>query len=282
MKKGITQSKAPHVDHDTNMVFLDIETAPSLGWYYDKWKEGNIVATERAWYIMSIAKKSATDKDVTCYALPDFKGYKKDRMDDRALVAEIWKILDEADIVVAHNGDRFDIRKINARFIYHGFPPPSPYKTIDTLKVARKYFMFDSNRLNDVGSYLGVGNKLPHMGFKMWQDCMQGDMAAWNMMKKYNIQDVVLLEKVYYKERSWMTSHPNMNMVNSVEPMCPTCGSFDLHKRGFTMKRPRFLATGTTMRAQRFQCRSCAAWSAGKYEKFNVFAVKNPKKLAVR
>lgn len=237
------------------IVYLDIENTPSLGYFFDKWKEGNIVDEVAGWYILSYAYK-INDGPVKVCALPDYPGYKKNMENDKALMQELWDLLNEADIVVAHNGDRFDIRKINARFIYHGMTPPRPYKTIDTLKVARRYFSFNSNRLNDLGQYLGVGKKLAHTGFALWKGCMSGEMESWNLMKKYNKQDVVLLEEVYMKLRPFMTNHPNLNIYDENQDSCPSCRS-EVQRRGFG-----YTQLGSY---QRYKCKNptCGAWSRG-------------------
>lgn len=234
------------------IILLDIETAPSLGFYFDLYKEGNIVATVKSWYILSFAYKTLGGK-THCMALPNFpKLYAKDKEDDSALVAVLHAVLEEADIIVAHNGDRFDLRKINARFLKYGMAPPSPYKTVDTLKVARKCFALDSNRLNDIGKYLGVGSKLPHTGFKLWEDCMAGDKKAWGLMKRYNVQDVELLDSVYHKLLPWMTNHPNIGVYAGIDHHCPNCGG--------TLTRRGFLYTKTG-RKQRYQCDRNRCWS---------------------
>ena len=242
------------------ILLLDIETAPSLGFYFDLWKEGNIVGTVKNWYILSFSYKWLGEKTVHAVALPDFQEYKKDKENDWSLCYFLQKKLDEADMVIAHNGDRFDLPKINARFLKHGFKPPQPYKTVDTLKVARRYFKLDSNRLNDVAKYLGVGSKLSHTGFKLWDDCMKGDIRAWSLMKRYNKQDVVLLEKVYLALRPWMTNHPNFNVFTEQDG-CPSCGSKNVQKRGYSITQ--------TGRKQRYQCQEkvCGAWSHSTSEK---------------
>src|SRR6516164_8969462 len=121
---------------DAKILFLDIETAPSLGWVWGKWEQ-NVIDFKRDWYVLSFAYKWAGDKKVTAKGLNDYKGYQKDRENDKALLADIWELLDETDIVVAHNGDKFDLPKINTRLLQHKNVPPSPYKTVDTLKIAR-------------------------------------------------------------------------------------------------------------------------------------------------
>lgn len=230
------------------ILLFDIETSLSKGYFFELWKEGNIVEIEASWYMLSFAWKWLGHKHTNTAALPDFPNYKKAPTCDKALVTELHRLLNEADVVVAHNGDRFDIRKTNARLLAHGLTPPRPYKTVDTLKLARKHFKFDSNRLDDLGHYLGVGRKLPTTGKALWLGCMNGDPKSWKKMRRYNAQDVALLERVYEKLRPWATNHPNLNHYTRAN-VCPVCQSGDINKDGFF-----FIASG---KKQRFSCQSC-------------------------
>lgn len=238
-------------------LLFDIETAPSLGWAWGKYEQ-TIISFEKHWYILSFSAKWLGSNKTITYALPDFPIYEKDQEDDSQLVGELWKLIDEADIVIAHNGDKFDIKKSNTRFMINGLTPPAPYRTVDTLKLARKYFSFESNRLNDLGSFLGVGSKIHTGGFSLWTKCMKGDESAWNKMKQYNKQDVILLEKVYLKLRSWSTTHPKI-IVDSTEETCNICGSSNIQKRGYNYTK--------LYKYQRYVCLKCGAWSQGKLEK---------------
>lgn len=116
---------------------------------------------------------------------------------------KLWKLLNACDICIAHNGDRFDIKKINARFLFHGLPPPRPYKTIDTLKISRRNFGLSSHRQDDIGKFAGTGRKLK-TDKDLWLDCIKGKKKALKQMKFYNAQDVVLLEKNYRKFLPWI------------------------------------------------------------------------------
>lgn len=234
------------------ILLFDIETAPSLGWVWEKW-ETNVLDFKEEWYLLCFAAKWLNGKMLT-HALPDFKGYKPGSENDELLVRELWKLFDEADILIAHNGDHFDIRKANARFAYYKLPPPSPYKTIDTLKVAKRFFNFTSNKLDDLGKHLGYGRKLVHTGFNLWQGCMKGDLKAWKHMVRYNKRDVELLEEIYLHFRPWITQHPNVGAFIA-DTVCPKCGSKNLQPRGF--------AINTTTKYQRYKCRDCGGWSRG-------------------
>lgn len=234
------------------VLFFDCENAPNLGYVWGKWEQ-NVIAYEKNWYFLSFAYKWQGSRAIQCVALPDFPAFDKNKENDRYLVERLWAILDEADVVIAHNGDRFDLRKANARFVAHGLRPPSPYKTVDTLKVARRYFQFDSNKLDDLGQYLGVGRKLPHTGKHLWFGCMSGDTKSWATMRRYNSQDVALLERVYLKLRPWASTHPNLNHISRLSG-CPTCQSSNVQFRGFNHTK--------TGKRQRMQCKDCGTWSA--------------------
>lgn len=120
--------------------------------------------------------------------------------DDSRIVKNLWKLLDEADIVIAHNGKRFDIPKINSRFILNGCPPPSFYKQIDTKEVASRNFGFSSNKLDALAGYFNIRHK-DDTDFDLWVRCLKGDKKALQYMEKYNIGDIEILEKVYLKLR---------------------------------------------------------------------------------
>lgn len=242
--------------NDPKILIFDIETAPSKGWFWQMW-ETNIIEVEEHGYMLSFSAKWFNEKNIYTYGLPDFLGYKKKPSNDKWLVNELSRLINEADIIVAHNGDRFDITTTNTRLVTHGLPPLPPVKTVDTLKVARSKFKFLSNKLDDLGNFLSVGRKTPHTGKHLWFGCMKGDVDSWKQMKKYNEQDVRLLERVYIKLLPWMTNHPNRNVYRDTNG-CPKCGSNKVNKRGF--------AYTTTGRKQRFWCTNCGGWSVGKHE----------------
>jgi hypothetical protein len=234
------------------IALYDLENAPSLGWYYDRYKEGNIVADERDWFMLSFAYQWLGEKKVHVRALCDYPGYTKNKTDDSHLIKDLWKLFDEADILIAHNGDRFDRRKSNSRFLGCGLPPPSPYKTVDTLKVARRQFLQGSNSLQSLGEFLGLGGKLPTTGWHTWRGCIDGDPKAWASLKRYNKRDVALLGQVYERLLPWVPNHPKMTMWKGADA-CINCGKFHLQKRG---TEPN--ARGKLM--QRVKCMDCGKW----------------------
>ena len=238
---------------EPKILYFDIETAANLAYVWGKYEQ-NVIEYEREWYMITFAYKW-NDGKTKAYSLPDFQTYTENPLDDRELVAKLWELFDEADVIVAHNGDSFDIKKANARFLFHGFNPPSAYKTIDTKKVAKKYFNFNSNKLDDIGNLLGVGRKLDTGGFDLWLGCLRGDPSSWRTMVKYNKQDVDLLHEVYMKMRGWMTNHPNLNLYKGTTHNCPNCGSDHVQSRGIGVTK--------VGKYNRYHCQECGAWHKG-------------------
>jgi DNA polymerase elongation subunit (family B) len=229
-------------------LFIDIETFPNVSYTWGMYEQ-NVIKIVRPWYILSFAYRWDNGKKGVV-ALPDFKGYKAGG-DDKELTKILWELLNEADIVVAHNGDNFDLKKINTRFIAHGMTPPSPYKTIDTLKIVRNKFSFNSNHLDDLGKFLEIGEKVKHTGFDLWFACERGDKKSWSLMKKYNGQDINLLYRVYLKLLPWI----NIPLNTETGLVCPNCGSKHTQKRGIQVLNKNFIR-------QRYQCQDCGKWAS--------------------
>jgi len=247
----------------SKILLFDIENSPNLGFCWGK-HEQEIIEFKKEWYMLSFAYKWLGEKTVKVYSLPDFKSFKKDKTDDKELLQKLWELLDEAEVVVGHNSNAFDIKKTNARFLANGMKCPSPYKTVDTLLEARKHFFFNSNKLDHLSKLLGIGDKVETGGFGLWLECMAGNMKAWKKMTTYNKHDVVLLEKLYLVLRPWITNHPNRALMDSEnEKACPTCSSSEVIKQGFIYTR--------TGKFQRWQCKSCGAWAQSrKSERTNI------------
>ena len=236
------------------VLLVDIETAPDLGYTWGKWEQ-NVIEFKEDWYILCFVAKWLDSPKLMVHKQPDFPVFKKDKTNDLGVIKALWKLFDEADVIIAHNGNAFDIKKANARFLVHGMNPPSPYKTIDTKLVAKRYFKFDSNSLDELGRYLKLGRKVQHKGFALWLECMAGNLKSWAEMIRYNKQDVILLEKVYLKLRGWMTNHPNYNFVDQTIRNCPNCGKHTLQARGSVKT--------ITSEYKRYYCTNCGAWSRG-------------------
>lgn len=238
------------------ILVLDIETAPSMAYVWNIWEENiGINQIDSDWHILCWSAKWLNSKEMFSDALINHKEqYKKNKEDDSSILTTMWKLLDEADITITHNGDKFDISKLNTRFLFNGMGPPSPYRSIDTLKISRNIFGFTSNKLAYISEFLGVGSKIDTGGFELWKGCMSGDPESWARMIEYNKNDVTILEDVYLKIRPWMKNHPNLGVYNNEKMVCTACGSENV----FSVN-DKFAYTN----ANKFQCYKCM--SCGHY-----------------
>ncbi|MGJ7024901.1 ribonuclease H-like domain-containing protein [Petrimonas sulfuriphila] len=225
----IHELMASHEKQPRILIF-DIETAPQRAYVWGRWKQ-NIASSQviSDWYCLSWSAKWLGNSNIMSDVLmPDEAVFEK----DGRIVKSLWNLFDQADIVIAHNAERFDVPKMNTRYILNGLIPPTPYRVIDTLKVARKEFEFSSNRLDDLAGYFGIDHKNA-TSFELWDKCVRGDQEALDYMEEYNIKDVDILEQIYIKLRPWIKGHPNLSLyLEHEEETCPYCGSTNLADTG--------------------------------------------------
>jgi len=239
------------------VLLFDIETSPLSAYIFQKsiWKAN--VSDEQViseWFMLTWSAKWLFDDNIITERLT---GKEAKDEDDSRIVGGLWKLLDEADIVIAHNGDGFDIPNMNTRFIILGFSPPSPYQTIDTKAVASKQFGFTHNSLNALARLFEFDAK-KDTDFDLWKKCREGDEESLKYMQEYNIGDVELLEKVYLKLRPWIRNHPNIGLyVDSDSTTCPNCGSDKI-----TWLKDKFHYTGVS-KFPIFVC-ECGAYGRGR------------------
>lgn len=228
-------------------LFYDIETSYNI---VKSWRIGfNInlnmedIIQERA--IITIAYKWEGEEDVT--VLSWNKGC------DKKIIEDFVKVMAEADELVGHNVDRYDTKFIMARALKHNIPVLPKYQSTDTLKLAKKHFMLNSNKLDYIAQYLGIGHKTKHRGLSMWDDIiLRNDPKALEEMIEYNVQDVFLTEQVYHKLMEY--SLPKVNHASKQtgnKHTCPQCGSdhAELHKTYIS-------STGTKTRLM--NCLNCS------------------------
>lgn len=241
---------------DAKTLLFDLEVSPTRGWFYGQY-EVNPIKIEQPPILLSVAWKWLGDNGAPkCKTLGDYKS--SGTYDDRLLVKELWDLLDKAEIVVAHNGKRFDDKMANTFFLRHNMKPPKPYKVYDTLQVAKKYFKIDNNKLDYVDKLLGGNGKTDITYADCWDDLLHGDKKtrkkAAKLMAEYNKQDVVALENIYNKLLPWATIHPNMALAAGVDFICPRCG----HDAEFRVRAYR--KTGAQVNAVQVQCQHCGAY----------------------
>ena len=214
------------VSKRSKILILDIETAPLQAYVWSRWKQNvYLEQTISEWFMISWSAKWLNDDKIYSDVLTSKEILLED---DKRIVSKLWQLLDECDIVIAHNGKRFDIPKINARFIIHDMYPPSFYKQIDTKEIASRQFGFSSNKLDALAGYFNIEHK-DDTDFELWKRCMAGHTPSLKYMEKYNRKDIVILEKIYLRLRPWIPSHPNMSLYNPAgELQCTACGSTHL------------------------------------------------------
>jgi hypothetical protein len=245
------------------ILLFDIETAPMLGYVWSLW-DNNVALNQiyNDWHIISWAAKWLDLKsNKTMY---QDQRNAKNVEDDKKILQGIWKLLDEADIVITQNGKAFDQKKLNARFILQGMQPPSSFKHIDTLLLAKKHFAFTSNKLEYMSDKLCTKyKKLKHekfSGFEMWSECLKGNKEAWKEMEKYNRYDVLALEELYTKLIPWDNA-VNFNVYHDDQITRCTCGNEDLVKNGHT-----YTSVG---KYQRYRCMKCGSEIQGRVNLFS-------------
>lgn len=231
-------------------LYVDIETCPLIAYTWTIGKKvnlshDNIIADPR---IICIGYKweSGPVKALT---------WDKGKC-DKAMLAQFVKVLMEADEVIAHNGDRFDVPWIRTRCAFHRIPIPHQLPTVDTLKQARRGFRFPSNRLDYLGKYMGIGRKMETGGFGLWKAVMDGDKQALHDMVEYCKRDVELLQEVHHALYSYAKPTTHIGIaVGGYRHWCPSCGSHNVKLNG----NKRVTAAGVLQ--VEMKCKDCrSAW----------------------
>lgn len=203
-------------------LFFDIETSFNIGIF---WRSGynltvqpDDIIKERA--IICVSWKWEDDDEV--HHLTWDK-----KQCDKKLLKDFIKVLNKADEIIAHNGDRFDIKWLRTRCLYHGLDMFPQYQSIDTLKHSKSQFNFNSNKLDYIAKFVGVGSKLKHEGIDMWKSIVfSKDEDALKRMVEYCDHDVVILEKVYQKMKPYIKHKVNYSVLHGGDKWsCPECQS---------------------------------------------------------
>jgi len=231
------------------ILVFDIETSPIEGYVWGAWKQNVYLdQIKQDWFMLSWSAKWLNDCDILGECLTSKEALNKD---DKKIVKSLWRLFDEADILIAHHGKKFDIPKSNQRFLANGLTPPSPYLVVDTRELAKRQFDFTHNKLDFIASLMGMDRKIP-TDFKLWADCMQGDKRSLDYMLKYNKMDVLILEEIYLGLRGWSKSHPNLGNYDD-EFCCSVCASKDLIKKASYKTQLNTYKT--------YKCNNCGAYS---------------------
>lgn len=238
------------------VILFDIETSLMINYTFTLWPD-NIGTNNihQDWFVISACWKELGKKKVHSISINDFK--RKSATDDSVVVKTLRDALSEADIVIGHNSDKFDIKKLNTRLMVNRLQPLEKVIQIDTLKEIKKIASFSSNRLDYLCQVLlGVGKAKTSEG--LWVRATNGDKASVNEMVKYNKVDVVRLEELYLIMKPYMKSHPHVGAMQDKDrhTTCPSCGGNSFDK---SHDKIRYTAAGVK-KLQR-QCADCHKYS---------------------
>lgn len=225
---------------------FDIETAPMLAYIWssnEQWIPIDRLTHES--FIIAWAAKWLDTKGMYSDVLTSQEAIDQD---DSRIVESLAEMVREADVIIAHNVNGFDLPVLNARVLQLGLEPLGPVRTLDTLKLARSNFKLLSNKLDYLGTILGIGNKI-HTSFDLWRRCYYGDEEALAQMSRYNVQDVRLLEKVFHAIKPHVRELPRLMDARADITACPSCGGSALIKRGVHRTQ--------ACNYQRYQCTEC-------------------------
>lgn len=243
------QTNSPRV------LYLDIETTPIISAHYHLGKQHvNYDQILKRPQVMVICWAWGDGKvQSRTFNLGTFDWYSKDDESDKKLLEEFIKVANEADLLIGHNAKKFDIAVLRSRLIRYGLPNIAPTLVDDTWLMTKE-IAFTSHKLDDLGDYLDLGRKKPHgTGMEWWIAILRGDKATLTNMAKYCAVDVERLRSVYKAVKPYTRSALNMAVFTGDQLVCPSCGSKDIQRRGYTR---------TTAGTQaRFQCKSCGSWS---------------------
>ena len=237
------ESKLPKI-----LVF-DIETAPMAAYVWKRYKENvSLEQTISESYMLCWSAKWLYSEEVLGDCLTSEEAITEN---DYRIVESLYKLVDEADILVAYNGKNFDIPYMNQRFLVYGFPPYTPSQVIDPYETAKSVFRFSSNKMDNIATQLGLQNKIK-TDFSLWKNCMDGEPESLEEMLRYNKQDVVVLEEIYCKMLPWLKNHPNISNYLDDKQTCTKCGSDRLEK----LNRYFYTPSG---KYELFRCKSCGS-----------------------
>ncbi len=233
-------------------LYIDIETKPNICYTWGLFNQNiGLEQIVEPGSTLSFAAKWEIDGRIQRGTI--FRSVYHDGHD--AMVFKAHELLEDADIIIHYNGVNFDIPILNKEFVKMDMAPPVPYQQIDLLRAVRAKFRFASNKLDFVSQFLGLGAKHPNKGMSLWTGCINGDPDSWRDMKKYNIQDVELLPKLYNRLLPWISNHPNMGLYaidrdqEKAEMVCTNCGSENISHNG--------VETLATQQYNRYKCADC-------------------------
>ncbi len=253
LKRGTNKQERP-----ANIVLLDIETLP--GEYYAFDPKVEYLSPDKQikdWSISCWSAKRLFDSEIMGEVVTYKEAFNRE---DASILPGIWKLMDDADVVIYHNGRKFDKKKLYSKFVEHRMPPPSKFLDVDTYRVAKDVFGWSYNRLDELGKKFGIGSKIK-MHFDDWKQCLTNNKSAGEYLENmltYCKNDIApLLEDVYLTMLPYIPNHPNMNIYSDTDQdLCKHCGSTQLNWGGKSYPTPSGLW-------ESWRCNSCGSTGRG-------------------
>lgn len=245
------------------VLFFDLETAPLRGLFWGLWKQ-NVDAIKQLknnWFLFCYSAKWLGHTEILNDRLTSEEAKSQD---DKRITKSLWELMNEADVVVAHNLIKFDRKRANTRFLINGMTPPSPYRLIDTLVQVKKEFALPSNRMDYINKVLGLSRKIDTGGMELWNKCYDGEEEALTQMQEYCDGDVIALEDTYFALAPWFRGNINFGIYSNEEvEICSHCGSknVNLTDASYTTNVSVFPV---------YKCSDCGGYSRSRYSKLTL------------
>lgn len=265
MERRLRELRGEEHPKSPKILLLDIETAPAevYVWHYrQRYIDpiSQVVKNKKGlpkdWSILTYAAKWMFSDEIYSGMVSLEEAMERD---DFSIMKNLWGLFEESDIIVAHNGDRFDIRRCNYRFAINNYGPPSPFQSIDTMKVAMKAWSVPSYKLDYLNRDFGLQRKTD-TDFELWERCVSGDQSGLDEMLDYNKNDIFALEELYLKVRPWIRV-PGINLsmyVDNDKPYCPNCLSAEIK----TLSKPYRTPAGEY---EAYRCMKCGTIMRNRY-----------------
>jgi hypothetical protein len=183
-----------------NILYIDLEVSKSLYFNYGSRVPSQYLNTDdlfRPRYIICWAASYVGSSTVWSECVtPD----EARQWSDARILPRLQELMASADLIAGHNVDKFDLKHSNARFLLNDLEPVTDKKTLDTLKIARAKFAFESNKLDYVSQILGFRPKDDVRNSDWLKIVTTGDERTLKKVNKYCRGDVTngknVLEKL--------------------------------------------------------------------------------------
>lgn len=223
--------RTEHIRKLPRVAVFDIETAPLEAYVWGKKISGGYLGDHQIikdWSMLCWTARWLFDGDwMGACVTPE----EATAREDASIMEPLWKFMDEADVIIAHFGSKFDIPKSNLRLAVNGYKPPSPFQVIDTKQAAAKVFGSVSNSQDFLCKRFGLTPKI-ETDFKLWRRCVEPQLdqkEALAEMMRYNVGDVYGLEELYLHVKAWLKTPVNLSMYTDNERReCGICLSTEL------------------------------------------------------